>query len=335
MQSGFRVDLQALRGVAVLLVLFYHADMLLPGGYLGVDVFFVISGYLITGLVCRALERGEFSFGEFYYRRAKRLLPAAYVTLLVTGLLAPVILNDAELRDFFAQLIGALTFSSNVVLFLQSGYFEGAADLKPLLHIWSLSIEEQYYFLLPAACGLGPFAAAVQVACDQPRGRAECGRVLRADQLQAHRNLLSAADPGVGAWARLDPGLDAAHFGGAWRVEPAPFLASDGAAVFGAAVSFTRSAPGLERGAGVPCHRDADCSQAPGRGQVRPCARPRSCWRYLVLAVSRALASLRIPQERHRFVAWAVGAVCRAGTERCSWVLPVSLRRAPHSLDAA
>lgn len=156
MQSGFRVDLQALRGVAVLLVLFYHADMLLPGGYLGVDVFFVISGYLITGLVCRALERGEFSFGEFYYRRAKRLLPAAYVTLLVTGLLAPVILNDAELRDFFAQLIGALTFSSNVVLFLQSGYFEGAADLKPLLHIWSLSIEEQYYFLLPAALVLLP-----------------------------------------------------------------------------------------------------------------------------------------------------------------------------------
>lgn len=151
MQSGFRVDLQALRGVAVLLVLFYHADLFLPGGYLGVDVFFVISGYLITGLVVRALERGEFSFGEFYYRRAKRLLPAAYVTFLATGLLAPVILNDAELRDFFAQLIGALTFSSNVVLFLQSGYFEGAADLKPLLHIWSLSIEEQYYFLLPAA----------------------------------------------------------------------------------------------------------------------------------------------------------------------------------------
>ena len=151
MQSGFRIDLQALRGVAVLLVLLYHADLFLPGGYLGVDVFFVISGYLITGLVARALGRGEFSFAEFYYRRAKRLLPAAYVTFLVTGLLAPVVLNDAELRDFFAQLIGALTFSSNVVLFLQSGYFEGAADLKPLLHIWSLSIEEQYYFLLPAA----------------------------------------------------------------------------------------------------------------------------------------------------------------------------------------
>lgn len=155
--SGFRSDIQALRGIAVLYVLVYHTDAFwLPGGYLGVDLFFVISGYLITKLVCRGIDQGTFSFSEFYFRRAKRLLPAAYVTFLVTALLAPSMLNDAELNDYYSQLIGALTFTANIVLFSQSGYFAGEAELKPLLHIWSLSLEEQYYFLLPAAMWLIP-----------------------------------------------------------------------------------------------------------------------------------------------------------------------------------
>lgn len=154
----YRTDIQALRGFAILLVLVYHARLLpqLQAGHLGVDVFFVVSGYLITGIIQRAVQAGTFTFTGFYFRRAKRLLPAAYVTFAVTVLLSSLFLTRPEMRDFTWQLLGAVTFSGNITLWLQTGYFEGAAHLKPLLHVWSLSIEEQYYLLLPAALVFTP-----------------------------------------------------------------------------------------------------------------------------------------------------------------------------------
>jgi peptidoglycan/LPS O-acetylase OafA/YrhL len=153
----FRTDIQALRGFAVLAVLFYHAKIsLFPAGYLGVDVFFVISGFLITRLIRNGLLNGTFRFSTFYFRRAKRLLPAAYTTFFITALIAPWLLTRSELLDFRDQMFGALSFSANIVLWRQSGYFEGQAELKPLLHIWSLAIEEQYYFLLPGLMLLIP-----------------------------------------------------------------------------------------------------------------------------------------------------------------------------------
>lgn len=150
-QAFHRLDIQALRGWAVLLVVFYHAKIgAVTAGYLGVDVFFVVSGFLITKLVASAIERGDFKLSTFYFRRAKRLLPAAYTTFAVVAVFGPYFLNQQELRDLGAQVVGAVTFTENFVLLQQTGYFEGNADLKPLLHVWSLAIEEQYYFLLPA-----------------------------------------------------------------------------------------------------------------------------------------------------------------------------------------
>ncbi|GAB4203243.1 MAG: acyltransferase family protein [Tibeticola sp.] len=157
-EPAVRADIQALRGLAIALVLLHHARLLpaLKAGYLGVDVFFVVSGYLITGIVARGLRAGTFSFRDFYWRRVKRLLPAAYLTFAACVLAAPVFLTQPEMRDFVRQLAGAVTFTGNIALWLQTGYFEGAAHLKPLLHVWSLAIEEQYYLLLPAALAFMP-----------------------------------------------------------------------------------------------------------------------------------------------------------------------------------
>ena len=147
-----REDIQALRGIAVLLVVLFHVRLnLLSAGYLGVDIFFVISGFLITSMVTNQIRRGSFSFGEFYFRRAKRLLPAAYTTFLITALLSMWLLTSQEFKQFTQQLWGAVTFTSNIVLWRQGSYFGGEAELKPLLHTWSLAIEEQYYLALPAA----------------------------------------------------------------------------------------------------------------------------------------------------------------------------------------
>ncbi|MBK6726682.1 MAG: acyltransferase [Xanthomonadales bacterium] len=146
-----RADIQALRGLAILLVMLHHAQIGgLRAGFLGVDIFFVISGFLISGLILDSLRRGDFSFTDFYFRRAKRLLPAAYVTFVLVTLASPWFILASESENYFRQLLGAVSFTGNIALWLQSGYFEQSAYLKPLLHTWSLAIEEQFYLLLPA-----------------------------------------------------------------------------------------------------------------------------------------------------------------------------------------
>lgn len=146
-----RQDIQALRGLAVLLVVLYHLDIpFAKAGYLGVDIFFVISGFLITSLVMREVDAGTFSFGTFYFRRAKRLLPAAYVTILLTAVLSPLFLGYRELSELADQVRAAVTFTANLHFRKETGYFASDSGKMPLLHTWSLSLEEQFYFVLPA-----------------------------------------------------------------------------------------------------------------------------------------------------------------------------------------
>jgi peptidoglycan/LPS O-acetylase OafA/YrhL len=153
-----RLDIQVLRGIAVLYVVIYHADLgFLKSGFLGVDIFFVISGYLITGMICKDLDAGQFDIGKFYWGRAKRLLPATYATLIIVTLFSISSLTNVEFVSFIKTLFGTVTFTSNIVLWQQSGYFDISVDLKALLHMWSLSVEEQYYFMLPLLFSITPF----------------------------------------------------------------------------------------------------------------------------------------------------------------------------------
>jgi peptidoglycan/LPS O-acetylase OafA/YrhL len=148
--TNYRPDIDGLRAVAVLAVLAFHAfPTLLPGGFVGVDVFFVISGYLITGIVLGELRRGGFSLWRFYDRRIRRLFPALLPVLACTGLAFSPYLGKNEAAQLGTLVVaGGLSFA-NVALFLQSGYFDQASELKPLLHLWSLGVEEQFYLVWP------------------------------------------------------------------------------------------------------------------------------------------------------------------------------------------
>jgi peptidoglycan/LPS O-acetylase OafA/YrhL len=142
--------LDGLRAFAVLLVVGYHAfPAVVPGGYIGVDVFFVISGYLITGIIARGLEDRDFSIAAFYARRVRRIFPALIVVLAACSAAAWLILLPDELRQFGEEVAATAGFVANVELWSQSGYFDTAAELKPLLHMWSLGVEEQFYIAFP------------------------------------------------------------------------------------------------------------------------------------------------------------------------------------------
>jgi peptidoglycan/LPS O-acetylase OafA/YrhL len=145
---GYRSDIDGLRALAVLLVVSFHAFNL-PGGFVGVDIFFVISGFLISTILFENLHQGSFSFLNFYMRRIKRIFPALIIMLIASAILGWFLLLPGEYQQLGKHLGGASAFISNFVLWQESGYFDAEAKTKPLLHLWSLGIEEQFYIVWP------------------------------------------------------------------------------------------------------------------------------------------------------------------------------------------
>ena len=146
----YRPEIDGLRAIAILPVIFYHAGLqIFSGGYVGVDIFFVISGYLISSIILSEIETGKFSLINFYQRRARRILPALFCVILISTPFAWFILLPADLELFSNSAFSALTFWSNYIFYFEIDYFETSSKLKPLLHTWSLSIEEQFYIIYP------------------------------------------------------------------------------------------------------------------------------------------------------------------------------------------
>ncbi|MGB0713304.1 MAG: acyltransferase family protein [Gammaproteobacteria bacterium] len=151
----YRPEIDGMRALAVISVILYHAGFsaggreLVPGGFLGVDIFFVISGYLITGIILRELDDDRFSIARFYERRARRILPALFVVLGATIPIAWTLMLPDPFEEFAGSLLTTLGFGSNIFFLLQDSYTAEPSQLKPLLHTWSLGIEEQFYILYP------------------------------------------------------------------------------------------------------------------------------------------------------------------------------------------
>ena len=145
----YRPDIDGLRAVAVLLVLADHLGTRLSGGYIGVDVFFVISGYLISANILSEMATGRFSLVNFYERRVRRIFPALLVMLAVVSVLAYRFFLISEMIAYAHSLLAALFSGSNILFWREAGYFDAPSELKPLLHTWSLAVEEQFYIIFP------------------------------------------------------------------------------------------------------------------------------------------------------------------------------------------
>jgi peptidoglycan/LPS O-acetylase OafA/YrhL len=147
----YRSDIDGLRAIAVVLVVLYHAKLGFSGGYVGVDVFFVISGFLLTSIIWAKLESGRFSFAEFWAKRVRRLIPALFVVTFVTAILGAWILLPEDLKDLGGALVAQPLMMVNLYFWrvAKGGYFGDDPEIRPMLHAWSLSLEEQFYLVFP------------------------------------------------------------------------------------------------------------------------------------------------------------------------------------------
>lgn len=148
--AHYRADIDGLRAIAVLAVVFFHFDFSwCKGGFVGVDIFFVISGYLITSIITKSVQKNTFTFSHFYSRRFKRILPALTAVVIASALCGAIILHPGTLMDLARSISANSLFLSNFYFFSESGYFDEPSLLKPLLHTWSLAVEEQFYIIMP------------------------------------------------------------------------------------------------------------------------------------------------------------------------------------------
>ena len=161
----YRPEIDGLRSIAVIAVVLYHADLLIDGinpfifkqyefvlfegGFIGVDIFFVISGYLICSIILKGIQENNFKYSEFYERRARRILPVLFFITFISILLGILVMDPNELVEFSGSILSSLGFGSNIWFWLEDSYTAQASELKPFLHTWSLSIEEQFYFIFP------------------------------------------------------------------------------------------------------------------------------------------------------------------------------------------
>ncbi len=209
-EMHYRPDIDGLRAIAVLAVLFFHCGIPgVTGGYVGVDVFFVISGYVIASTLLRDLEAGRFSIRSFYERRVRRIFPPLIFTFVVCWALAWWLLLPSDFLDFSRSLLSSAASFSNMYFWKYSGYFENGAELRPLLHTWSLSVEEQFYLIAPAAMWVCYRFLGARFPPPVHSGRAPVARTehLR-DEHCADCKLLPFADKSVGAFGRRGPGAE-------------------------------------------------------------------------------------------------------------------------------
>ena len=199
----YRPEVDGLRAFAVLAVVLFHAGLGVPGGYLGVDVFFVISGYLITSLIFKDLQDSQFSLARFWERRARRILPAAIVMVLATMVAGWFLLLPSDYASFGWTAVWQALFAANFRFWLNTNYFAGPAGEQPLLHTWSLAVEEQFYLFFPLLLlGLfrfSPLASAPFVARSfRARGGGQLGSRRLCCAAHAGGRLLLAAHPRLG-----------------------------------------------------------------------------------------------------------------------------------------
>lgn len=149
MSISYRKDIDGLRALAIIPVVLYHAGAGLPGGFLGVDIFFVISGFLITLIIAKELDLGVFSITKFYQRRIRRIVPVLLAVIFFSSLMSYLYLSPKLFFDFAQSVIAVFLFVSNFLFMFETGYFDASAHFKPLIHTWSLGVEEQFYFFFP------------------------------------------------------------------------------------------------------------------------------------------------------------------------------------------
>ena len=309
MRLGYREDIDWLRAIAVLSVVAFHFETPgVYGGFVGVDIFFVISGYLITGIIQAEVKEGAFSFARFYERRVRRLLPALYAMVALAAIPSFHYLLTSKRAEFFRSVAAVVTFTSNFLFWLQSGYFDHAAVEKPLLHTWSLAVEEQFYLALPvllwgllrAAPKKPAYAAADARGTDgglvRPERRADAHRPLR-------ERLLHESAAGVGVFDRR-PGRASRrpragrHADATWRAghraghdgDPDPVAAG------GAGISRSQRAAALHRRRPLHLERDRRADETAAVVFVSP--RRQVLWADLLFAISVALAALHLRAVR-------------------------------------